>query len=274
MKCPACETENRVGAKFCARCGRALAETPPAPPPELVPTEPAAATPPAEEAEPAAPTPEEATTEPVAAVELAAEGAPPEASEADAAPAEKEAVPTEEPTAPAEAPSPEAPAMEALPASAATLAPGALLADRYEIIGPVEGEPGRYRAFDLRRCPQCGYAKNEPRSEFCAECGATWTEPVQVIIHEQKATVEPAPADQFLAGGYLYTVTVEPSAAAQGAASSLSGVQLIWGQKTDVGKQREVNEDSVTFASIPRTPGRCWALSSSPMAWAARITAR
>lgn len=261
MKCPACQAENRVGAKFCARCGHGLPEAP-APLPEPAVTEPAAATPPAEEAEPAAPTPEEAVES--AAVAEAGEEAP-QAAEAAATPTEAAPAPVAEPAAPAAEPSPDAPATDApatdapaaatpaaaAPAAAAALAcaanlaAGALLADRYEIIGPVEGEPCRYRAFDLRRCPQCGYAKNEPRSEFCAECGATWTEPVQVIIHEQKATAEPAPADQFLAGGYVYTVTVEPSSATQGAASSLSGLQLTWGQKTDVGKQREVNEDSV-----------------------------
>ncbi len=28
MKCPACGTDNRDGARFCRRCGAALTETP------------------------------------------------------------------------------------------------------------------------------------------------------------------------------------------------------------------------------------------------------
>ncbi len=249
MKCPVCEAENREGAKFCARCGKALPEAPPALPAKPpVAGQAAAEAPPAPEAEPVAPAPAEAaeTAEPVAVAEPVAEEGP-AADEAE--PEEPVAAPVPSETEPAEPPVGEQSptAIEAEPACEAALTPGAVLADRYEIIEVVaDSVPCRYLAYDLRRCPQCGSTKNEPRSEFCAECGASLVEPVKVVIHEQKTDVETVPADQFLAGGYVYTVTAEPSAAEpEAGVSSPAGVRLTWGQRTDVGRQREVNEDSV-----------------------------
>ena len=221
MKCAECGNENRAGAKFCAKCGKALAEV--------------AAAPGAEGA--------------VEAVAKTAPSLPEKAETAEAAPAaaepEAEAKPQE--TAPAAEAAPALEAPKETTSRGTRGAKGSRLLDRYEVIELVEsGEAGNvYAAHDLRRCPKCSYVGNEPGSEYCAQCGATLGERVKCLIRQEPSQGKPLIADQFTEGDCLYSVTLEQAAANTRFAptSAPQGIALRWGKKTDVGRRRDLNED-------------------------------
>lgn len=218
MRCAECGNENRAHARFCAQCGAKLPTVA-----EVLPLAPD--TPPAEVTKAGGnlvpggclvseePCPENAEVKP-AAEELPAE--------------------TVFPTDSGEAP----------------LAAGTRLLERYEITEFLErtAEGNVYAAYDLTRCPHCGFERNTPDSEYCGECGACLATPLRCIITQKVNHGGPVIADQFAEGGSLYTVTLPELAVscqeekeAQGAFPR--GVRLIYGQKTDVGRTREVNED-------------------------------
>jgi serine/threonine protein phosphatase PrpC len=226
MKCPACGRENRTNAGFCAWCGARFAQAE---------AEPPAMPPASEEQSPAAPPP----------------SPPPEA------PALASGVSSTAPTVkllPASAEAEAAPAAgpEATPApvvAAALLRPGDILAERYEIVEVVESTPERnqYRARDPRRCAACGNDDNAPTDEFCRDCGASLQTPAYVNIVE----VVHKPPEQydlhFKEDERDYYATAEPPKPPEQApvVVQAAALRLIWGRTTDVGKQRDHNEDAL-----------------------------
>ena len=274
MKCPSCGRDNRNEADFCAWCGAAIQSTPetpvavvpavPAPTPE--PVAPAEEVPPATESVEAMPVPEEPTVAPnsgdvpVPGIEsiptkklpspgdLPA-GDPPVEAESDAA----EAVPVVE-----VAPEPVAEATDAPEGEVpddGPLAVGQVIGGRYRVVELVEATPeeNRYRAIDLVRCPSCGHEGNEPDDAYCEECGAGLEPRGHAIVVERAIRAPQTFDERFVQADREYYVTAEPmpepepepEAPAAPEAVSLDLLNLVWGQATDTGIERDHNEDYV-----------------------------
>ena len=267
MRCTECGSENREGARFCARCGANLSApdslptaTPEAEAPAPQGTELEGADSPLEAPDPSgesdgsedeglaselpfaeepASTPEDVPEEDegdlnddVAQVAVEEEDAAISPDEVAQQAPEQAATPTSDEEA-------GAPAVEPLPA-------GSRLQGRYEIVELLESGPDGqvYAAYDLGRCSQCGFTDNDPDSGFCADCGATLEAPVRCTIRQTLAEAAPSIADQFSESGFLYTVVLEPEVE-DGKGLAMEAVRFAWGQRTDVGRARQVNEDYV-----------------------------
>jgi serine/threonine protein phosphatase PrpC len=286
MNCPACGTDNRDGARFCRRCGAALAETPvpPAsgdpPPPEPAPSETSVQpeTPPeAEEAIPAemlsqpkepllAETPTE--TEPVLSGEAVAEEAEasPDRRDSQSVSAEGESgtppILPEQTEAPGE-PEPEAEAITDLDAfwreEAAPLQPapaGTVIDGRYVLgeVLDVQADRVLYQARDLQRCWQCGFDGNAPSEAFCVRCGAALERKPEVRILEiRDAEAGPAGDETVVASlvhdGHTFLVLAEPEPPPQPAPSA-GAVRLVVGQRSVPGQVRDLNEDSLLILTL------------------------
>jgi len=281
VKCPSCGTENREEARFCRRCGAAMAEAVPV---EMLAAE--AGTPGDVVAE-AGLEPDEPSGDAIddaVAVEvgmedgaaggeaLAEAGVAGEDTEelgeetgmsAEAEPAENEAeggVP-EEPGVPEEEEDAGVPE-EAVEFSRETGQPlepvpaGTVIDGRYAVVEPVDVQEHEilYRAQDLQRCPQCGYEGNAPSEAFCARCGAVLDHKPQVRLL-QVVDAEAAPAGgeavsvRLEAEGRHFLILAEPQP--PGAAAAEQGAtRLVTGQRSIPGQVRELNEDSVLVLTL------------------------
>ncbi len=130
--------------------------------------------------------------------------------------------------------------------NAQALAPGEILAGRYEILEVIEAEvPAprrRYRARDLGRCARCGAEDNAPEAEYCAHCGAALDDaPVVTLIEEEPPAPEGCLA-QFQDRGYAYYVVRDAS---PGRAEPPQPASWEWryAVASDVGRVRDLNED-------------------------------
>ncbi len=280
MECPTCRAENRETARFCRACGARLTPAPAAEQPadgtaaeaRIQETEPPAvpvASPPAATAAPdqqatAAATPASAATAaPLAPMQETATDAEP-ATMPEEAPGQPAAAPPAQ-IVPGAPPTTAAPA-EAEPASAGPglepLAPGAIVADRFEIVALLETEPDSnlYAARDLSMCPACGATGNPPGETFCVECGVELQSagaPVSCRLRETGAPAAPgARAEDVVAdaGRFYLRVADQPTAAAVAAEpappAARSGLALAVGYASHVGMVRDLDEDSVCVFTL------------------------
>jgi len=283
MNCPACGTDNRDGARFCRRCGAALAEAPVPPEPALPETSAPPETPPEPEEMVPAETPPE--TLPTQEAEMASDrreppsasevGTPPEAlptQEAEATPSPP--VPLEQAEAPGEPdvpttepePEPEAEA-EAVPepdafwredAAPLQAAPaGTVIDGRYALGDPLDIQNDRilYQARDLQRCWQCGFDGNAPSEAFCVRCGAALERKPEVrILEVRDAEAEAASGERVVArlahDGRAFLVLAEPEPPPQPATPPVGTVRLVFGQRSVPGQVRDLNEDSLLTLTL------------------------
>ncbi len=236
MKCPACGTDNRDSARFCRRCGAALAEIPVPPasggdiPPE--PALPETSVPPETPPEPEEPGPAETPPEAEAPAGLpgaeqvpgeaepalpgkavAEEAAPPEQTDAPGSPQSAGPEAPGEPAMPAAEPEPEPEAeAEAVPdldafwrEDVAPLQPapaGTVIDGRYALgeVLDVQNDRILYQARDLQRCWQCGFDGNAPSEAFCVRCGAALERKPEVrILQVRDAETEAADGENVVA---------------------------------------------------------------------------
>jgi serine/threonine protein phosphatase PrpC len=144
------------------------------------------------------------------------------------------------------------------PPSEGPLAPGTLLAGRYQIVELLENAPeadtagaamGRtYRARALGACAACGYSANTPKADdalsYCEACGAVLDKPVLVTLVERVEALPPAFDARFEEAGRAYFVTLDPPTPPDAAPAAQSAIRrLAWGRATDKGVRREQNED-------------------------------
>jgi serine/threonine protein phosphatase PrpC len=150
------------------------------------------------------------------------------------------------------------------PEDTAPLAPGTVIADRFEIVELVESSPehNRYRARDLMRCATCGYEGNAPGDAYCADCGALLQAPAYASILEQVHVPPEAYDAHFAVGRRDYYISAEP---AQGEVEPPIGggaapVHLAWGRATESGHKRDHNEDYMEGWLYTRASGGLVAL--------------
>lgn len=131
------------------------------------------------------------------------------------------------------------------------LEPGTVVHGRYQVseVLSTEGREVLYRIRDLVRCAQCGFVDNSPDQAFCSSCGAVMDQKPLAMMLERPIErvdepVELSAEDYFQEGDRLYWVWREFEETAP-----LEQVQrtmrFIVGQKSDVGRKRELDEDSL-----------------------------
>jgi serine/threonine protein phosphatase PrpC len=216
MICPACQTPNRDGAKFCKNCRAALAasEADTIPLNETAPeSEPPLTADVGQPAEPELPV--------VAPEQNRAVG--PDRSQAEQT--------VEEQTRAA----PELPVTTGL---------------RYEIGAIIEQSAARviYRAHDRWTCGQCGTLRADESDVFCWQCGAEIGGGAPCRAQVGDLPADAAPASLIIQNGVTYWFTPEPLPSAESAAPRQE-VRLSVGYATDPGQVREIDEDSLLVVS-------------------------
>jgi len=123
-----------------------------------------------------------------------------------------------------------------------------------------------YRVRDLRRCRQCGYDQNEPEQAFCEACGAVLEQkPLALMltrpIELQDAPVEAQVEQRFTEGDFAFWVWRE-TVKSGSSAGAPERMRLVVGHKSDVGRQRDLDEDAMfvlvmegTYESVSQQVG-------------------
>ncbi len=131
------------------------------------------------------------------------------------------------------------------------LALGAVVNGRYQIsqVLSVASDQVMYRVRDLQRCPQCGFTDNNPDQAFCDSCGAMLDQKTMAMMLEHPAERSDAPADIVVSDHFqevdrCYWVWRETSPA-EPVSDVAPSMVLEVAHKTDVGRKRELDEDSV-----------------------------
>lgn len=132
------------------------------------------------------------------------------------------------------------------------VAVGTLLADRYQIMEAldVQREGVLYEAYDLVRCWQCGFEDNIRGDAFCAKCGAAQDRRVHVRflqVREGGSALpqEEAVVEELVHGGQTFLLLAGPGSKPGGEAPQVWGIRLLVGQRSDPGRVRELDEDSL-----------------------------
>jgi serine/threonine protein phosphatase PrpC len=229
MDCPNCGRSNREEAHFCEQCGAELA---PSPPPT---TDTAAEAPPPAEGE--TQQTGEPESESPAALPPAETGEPEGEAEEDILTTWREQEELLEP-----------------------VALGTVLNGRYAVreVLAVDEEGTTYLVEDLHKCRQCGFEGNFPEDVFCSSCGAELSDrPTCRLGERPAATGEEVPPDsaqvQFVEGGRLYTVLPEAEIEEAPPAAPPANIRLVVGQRSDTGRVRELDEDSLLALTLSCT---------------------
>lgn len=296
MLCDACGYENRAGARFCKNCGSQLSQSVATPPPDPILTEntdanatltPVSAPPLTDFA-----VDNGSTTAALPSVTADAGETPGAAQALDSVATDLPVLdhPTDhhtdgEPTPAGDANPNSAPGSELLFADEAEAAPtdddgisaplnqppmlavGEVIADRYWVTAHSQNEAGEtlYQVEDHGVCRACGATVSASEEEqYCFECGAhlfdatlPWpTLQLRLVPPELAATTEPFLVWQ----DYLFVKQVDTEAA-PAVASFDHGVNLLVGQRSDVGLLRHdrPDEDSIftlTLSSIYESQAR------------------
>lgn len=146
------------------------------------------------------------------------------------------------------------------------LEPGVILGERYEIVTLLEEnlETLLYEALDYGRCTQCGYADSLSDDLYCANCGAlikSETEPAHVHLRalrlEGEAIIQLEEESEgrvecwLEADGQLYAVLPLPAVEPEEESAPFDrGVRHVVGYSSDVGLQRELDEDALLALTL------------------------
>ena len=136
------------------------------------------------------------------------------------------------------------------------LAVGTVIAGRFEIVevAATEARSNLYGTYDLAICPQCGFERPDPTDVFCPECGAERTSAGALAARQVREGWTPAALDAqaedglWQDGRFYLPAALEKAVAEEGAAPTPAfarGMTLAVGYASDVGRVRDLDEDSV-----------------------------
>ncbi|MBN1933687.1 MAG: protein phosphatase 2C domain-containing protein [Anaerolineae bacterium] len=142
----------------------------------------------------------------------------------------------------------------------AILQPGTVVNGRYQVseVLSFERDEVLYHVRDLQRCLRCGYDQNNPDQAFCESCGAVLDQKplVRMLsrpVERKDAPVDAAVESKFVEGDCAYWIWQETKKKT-GPLSEPSGrMRFIVGQKSDVGRQRDLDEDAMFTFSMEST---------------------
>jgi serine/threonine protein phosphatase PrpC len=118
-----------------------------------------------------------------------------------------------------------------------------------------------YHALDLKRCWQCGYEENDPEGAFCARCGILMDHrPEARLLEVRDVAAEPS-TDMVVAARLShesrhFLLLAEPKPEPQPepeAPPESQSFRLLVGQRSDPGKVRELDEDSLFVLTLSPT---------------------
>lgn len=138
----------------------------------------------------------------------------------------------------------------------AALAPGEILAGRYEVVEVLEEEaPVRrcYRARDWGHCAVCGATDNPVQAEYCVHCGAALDRLVEVTLIEEERQVPQEYTAHFSEGGHVYYVL--PAQPALPKTPRTTWWEWRYGAVTDAGRERDHNEDYLSVRVYAENAG-------------------
>ena len=124
---------------------------------------------------------------------------------------------------------------------------GVVLGGRYRVLELVSASPESqvYAVEDLLRCWSCDAEQISPDEQFCEVCGAAQTQKPRLWLRQYPADQAPEPAEKcFRIAESCYCLEALPEAdTALAPISPL--IRLAVGYRTDPGREREINEDSL-----------------------------
>jgi len=140
-----------------------------------------------------------------------------------------------------------------------TLESGTVVHGRYQIVQVLSEDEQKvlYRVRDMRKCPQCGLTDNSPDEAFCASCGAAMDrKPAALMlerpVEQSEKGIEAKVQDHFTEGERCYWVWREKyETTPLGGAEQ--GMYLVVGQRSDTGRVRELDEDSLLVLTVSCT---------------------
>jgi serine/threonine protein phosphatase PrpC len=138
---------------------------------------------------------------------------------------------------------------------------GTVLADRFAVVEllDVQDHEILYRAHDLARCWHCRFSRNAPGDEFCAQCGAVLDRYPEVrLLEVQETLAKPSSGEPVAARlthkrrTFLVLGEPEPEPVPEAPPPPVS-MRLIVGQRSDTGRIRELDEDSLLVLTLSPT---------------------
>lgn len=137
---------------------------------------------------------------------------------------------------------------------------GTLIAGRYRLVEAldVQSQQILYEAEDMQACWQCGFEGNSTKDAFCSQCGAVLqTRPLVRLVQVAGEEGQPdLPVGVQLGGlleheGRLFYLVSEPPAPEPAPAASLGpDLRLVVGHRSDTGRVRELDEDSLLAIAL------------------------
>ncbi len=136
---------------------------------------------------------------------------------------------------------------------------GTVIGDRYMIVEALvvdeDAERILYRTRDLRRCWQCGYEGNAADEAFCSQCGASMDRKTDVRLLQVSRDELELPSTYPVTGRlphgeYTFLILAPPEPEES---PDLRSVRLLVGQRSDAGRMRELDEDSLLALTLSPT---------------------
>ncbi|MGD9318130.1 MAG: protein phosphatase 2C domain-containing protein [Anaerolineae bacterium] len=140
---------------------------------------------------------------------------------------------------------------------------GTVIAGRFAVVEALDVQEDEilYHAQELQRCWQCGFDANDPEGTFCARCGVLMDRRPEVRLLELRdAGAEPDTEMRVVARlsheGRSFLLLTEPEPEPEPEADLVSeplAIRLLEGQRSDAGRVRELDEDSLFVLTMAPT---------------------
>lgn len=141
----------------------------------------------------------------------------------------------------------------------APLPSGTLIGDRFMVVEALvvdeDAERVLYHTRDLRRCWHCGHEDNAADEAFCSQCGASMDRKTDARLLQVEQDDVELPTSypvtgRLQHGEHSFLILAEPEPAEL---PELQSIRLLVGQRSDAGRVRELDEDSLLAMTLSPT---------------------